>query len=263
MTTTIAIANQKGGVGKTTTTYHLARAAHTQGLKTLVVDMDPQGNLSSALAVDTLPEDTAGAADALTQRANLAMKIEDVILETIWDQVNLVPTVGDALADVRDEIAAAKVGREFRLRQVLDQLPTGYDLILIDCAPSLDVLAINAFTAADHVLIVTHAAQWSSNGLARLLGTINDIGRYYNPELNIAGVVINQYEKNTIAGPQWRMEIEKAVTDRGLQVLQPPMPKRVFIKDSAEAATGLDEWPDTQAVEVHQLYVRYLNTILS
>lgn len=263
MTTTIAIANQKGGVGKTTTTYHLARAAHSQGLKTLVIDMDPQGNLSSALAEERLPENIAGAADALTKRTNQTLTLEQVTIGTIWDQVNLVPTVGDVLADVRDEIAAAKVGREFRLRQVLEQLPAGYDLILIDCAPSLDVLTINAFTAADHVLIITHAAQWSSNGLARLLGTIKDIAHYYNPELTVAGVVINQYEKNTISGAQWRMEIEKEVTDRGLRVLQPPMPKRVFIKDSAEAAVGLDEWPDAQAPEIHRLYVQYLKTITS
>jgi len=261
VTTTIAIANQKGGVGKTTTTYHLARAAHTQGLKTLVIDMDPQGNLSSALAVGPLPEDTAGVADALSRRVD--QTLGEVIIETIWERVSMAPTVGDVLADVRDELAAAKAGRESRLQQGIAQVAGEYDLILIDCAPSLDVLTINAFTAADRVLIITHAAQWSSNGLARLLGTIDDIGRYYNPQLTVAGVVINQIERNTIANAQWRLEIEKAVTDRGLTVLSPSIPKRVFIKDATESATGLDEWPDTQAHELHRTYVNYLSTITS
>lgn len=259
----IACANQKGGVGKTTTTINLSRAAHTLGLKTLVIDLDPQGNLSSTLAIETLPEDTAGVADALTRRTNQTLTLDEVITDTIWSNVRMAPTVGDVLADVRDEIAAAKVGREFRLRQVLEQLSEEYDLVLIDCAPSLDVLTINAFTAADYVLIVTHAAQWSSNGLARLLGTIEDIKHYYNPELTVAGVMVNQVEKNTINNAQWSREIEMAVTSRGLRVLQPTMPKHVFIKDSAEAATGLDEWPDPQAMKIHQRYVQYLKTILS
>lgn len=259
MTTTIAIANQKGGVGKTTTTYHLARAAHTQGLKTLVIDLDPQGNLSSALAVDALPEDTAGVADALSRRAD--QTLEEVIIGTIWNQVSMAPTVGDVLADVRDELASAKAGREFRLQQGITQIAGAYDLILIDCAPSLDVLTINAFTAADRVLIITHAAQWSSNGLARLLGTIEDIARFYNSTLSIAGVVINQIERNTLTNAQWRLEIEKAVATRGLQVLSPTIPKRVFIKDAAESATGLDQWPDPDAHQLHQIYVQYLDTI--
>lgn len=261
MTKTIAIANQKGGVGKTTITYHLARAAQTQGLRTLVLDMDPQGNLSSALAIEALPEDTAGLADALTKRAN--QTLEEVIIDTIWDQVSMAPTVGDVLADVRDEIAAAKVGREFRLQQVLEPIKASYDLILIDCAPSLDVLTINAFTASDDVLIVTHAAQWSSNGLARLLGTITDIAHYYNPALTVAGVLINQYEKNTITGAHWKREIDQAVTERGLKVLSPLMPKRIFIKDAAEASIGLDEWPDTDAHQLHRTFVQYLTTITS
>lgn len=259
----IAVANQKGGVGKTITTFHLSRAAHTLGLKTLVIDMDPQGNLTSALSVDQLPEDTAGVADALTRRTNQTMTLDQVVLETIWSKVDMVPTVGDVLADVRDEIAAAKVGREFRLRQVLEQLPTDYDLILIDCAPSLDVLTINAFTAADYVLIVTHAAQWSSNGLYRLLGTIDDIRHYYNPELTVAGVLINQIEVNTINNTQWKHVIEEAVTSRGLRILEPAMPKKVFIKDSAESGKGLDEWPHPKATDIHEIYVSYLTSIIS
>lgn len=258
----IAIANQKGGVGKTTTTFHLARAAHTQGLKTLVIDLDPQGSLSTVLSQEPLPENSVGIADALTKRAQSSLSLDQVIVGTIWDLVDMAPTVGDVLADVRDEIAAAKVGREFRLRQLLEGLPAGYDLILIDCAPSLDVLTINAFTAADHVLVVTHAGLFSANGLSRLLGTITEIGNYYNADLTVAGVLVNQFEKNTLSGREWRLEIERAVSDRGLRLLVPDMQKRVWIKDSMEAGVGLDEWPSSDSSKAHGTYVQYLTTLL-
>lgn len=258
----IAVANQKGGVGKTTTTIHLARAAQTQGLKTLLIDLDPQGSLTAALSVDLLPENSVGIADALTRRTQLSLPLDQVVIGTIWDLVDMAPTVGDVLADVRDEIASAKVGREFRLRQLLEGLPADYDLVLIDCAPSLDVLTINAFTAADHVLVVTHAGLFSANGLSRLLGTIAEIASYYNADLTVAGVLVNQFEKNTISNREWRLEIEQEMKKRGLRMLEPAMPKRVWIKDAAESGIGLDEWPGAEATKVHGTYVQYLKTLL-
>ena len=117
MTVTIALANQKGGVGKTTTAYNLARAAHTHQIKTLVIDMDPQGNLTSALAAEPLAEDRPGVADALHSRA--PEQLSDVLVETAWSQVTLAPTVGEALAFVRDEMVIAGAGRESRLLEAL------------------------------------------------------------------------------------------------------------------------------------------------
>lgn len=259
MTVTIALANQKGGVGKTTTAYNLARAAHTHQIKTLVIDMDPQGNLTSALAAEPLAEDRPGVADALHSRA--PEQLSDVLVETAWSQVTLAPTVGEALAFVRDEMVIAGAGRESRLLEALAPLKDQYELILIDCAPSLDLLTLNAMTAADQVLVITHPAQWSSNGLARLLETIGNVSRFYNPALGVAGVVINHFEKQTLNDAHWRREIEAAITERGLRMIYPPIPKRAVIKAAAEAGVGLDEWSSTEAHHLHQTYARILDTI--
>lgn len=255
----IAIANQKGGVGKTTTTYNLARAAHTQGITTLVLDMDPQGNLTSALTATPLAEDHPGIADALHTRA--PEQLSDVLVDTVWSNVTLAPTVGEALAFVRDEMVIAGAGRESRLLDALAPIKDHYELILIDCAPSLDLLTLNAMTAADQVLVITHPAQWSSNGLARLLDTVTNVTRFYNPHLTLAGVMINHYEKQTLNDGHWRREIEAAITQRGLRMIYPAIPKRAVIKAAAEAGVGLDEWTTTEAHNLHETYTQILNTI--
>lgn len=254
-----AVANQKGGVGKTTVTLGLTRAAQTEGLKVLVVDMDPQGNLSSTLTAGELPEDQAGVADALSNRSPETLK--SIITGTVWDRVSLAPTVGDVLTAVRDEITSIPTKREFRLRKALEEVRDEYDLVLIDCGPSLDVLTINAFTAADQVLIVTHAAQWSAAGLSRLLGTIEDIIEVYNTKLRIAGVLVNQYERNTLNMPEWLRDITVLAQQHEIPVLDPVIPRRIFIKDAAESSTGLDEWPNADAHKMHRIFVQHLKAL--
>ena len=206
-TRVFAITNQKGGVGKSTTTYHLARAAMLLGLKVLCVDIDPQGNLTSVLAPD-IEEGDEGLADALSTRSEATL--DDVIASTIWEGVDLLPTTGEALGVVRDELVIAGAGRESRLRTALEETKANYDLVLIDCAPSLDQLTINGLTAADDVLIVTQSKLWSANGLARLLGTVDSVREHYNHDLTISGILINQHEEKTLSGAHWYGELAEA-----------------------------------------------------
>ena len=117
---TISLCNQKGGVGKSTTTYHLARAAVLEGLRVIVVDLDPQGNITSSLAKYPVDEDTAGLADVLSNRTKLP--ISEVTVPGLWDGVDLVPTTGEALPVVRDELVVAGAGRESRLRAALSPI---------------------------------------------------------------------------------------------------------------------------------------------
>src|SRR5690606_38184370 len=177
-----ALCNQKGGVGKSTTTFHLARAAVLRGERVLVVDNDPQGNLTAVAAAEEVSEDQAGLADVLSTRA--PETVADVIVAGVWHSLNVVPTSGTTLGYVRDELVIAGAGREVRLREALASVKDDYDMILIDCAPSLDQLTINGLTAADDVVIVTHSKQWSLSGLAQLLETIENVRQYYNPELS-------------------------------------------------------------------------------
>ncbi len=255
----IALCNQKGGVGKSTTTFHLARAAVLRGQRVLVVDNDPQGNLTAVAAAETVEEDQVGLADALSSRA--PEKIRDVIVQGVWPGLDVVPTSGVALGYVRDELVIAGAGREGRLREALKTVADDYDLILIDCAPSLDQLTINGLTAAETVLIVTHSKLFSANGLAQLLDTINSVKRHYNPKLTVAGVIVNQHEEQTVSGRTWLEELHTAAKSRDLTVLSPPIPKRVVISDALEAASGLDEWPGTETTALSAIYDAHLTAI--
>ena len=260
MTTRIlALCNQKGGVGKSTTTFHLARAAITAGQRVLVVDLDPQGNLTSVAAAEPVPEDQVGLADVLSSRAEETAR--DVIVSGVWEGLEVLPTTGETLGFVRDELVVAGAGREGRLREALTEVATDYDLILIDCAPSLDQLTINGLTAADAAVVVTQSKLWSANGLAHLLTTIDNVRRYYNPELSVAGIIVNQHEEHTVAGRHWRQELQEAATARSLTVLTPPVPKRAATADATEAARGLDEWGTSEATTLASLYADYLTTL--
>lgn len=255
MALTMAVANQKGGVGKTTTVYHFARAASQMGLNVLCVDNDPQGNLTRVLAPEVM-EGQAGLSDALSTRSEATL--DDVTASTIWDNVEIIPTTGEALGVVRDELVIAGAGRESRLREALKEVEDQYDLILIDCAPSLDQLTINGLTAADTVLITTQTKLWSVDGLAHLLKTIDSVKAHYNPALTIKGILMNQHEEKTVSGSHWKDELGDAADNLGIKVLTPPIPKRVVISDAHESAKGLDEWPSKEAHEMADLYTKHL-----
>src|SRR5690606_6265824 len=135
------------------------------------------------------------------------------------------------------------------------------DVILIDCAPSLDQLTINGLTAAQGVVIVTHSKQWSLSGLAQLLDTIDNVRRYYNPGLSVAGVVVNQHEERTVSGQTWLDGRPTAAGPRGLRALAPPIPKRVVIADATGAARGRDEWGSAEAAALGALYTDHLTVI--
>lgn len=254
-----ALCNQKGGVGKSTTTFHLARAAVRAGRRVLAVDNDPQGNLTTIAAAEDVGEDQAGLADALSSRA--PETIRDVIVPGVWPGLDVVPTSGVTLGYVRDELVIAGAGREGRLREALASVIDDYDLILIDCAPSLDQLTINGLTAADAVVVVTESKLFSANGLGQLLDTIENVRAYYNPRLTVAGVIVNKHEEKTVSGRTWLDELGQAITARGLRMLSPVVPKRVVISDAAEAARGLDEWGGSEASELGDMYADHLTAI--
>ena len=246
--------NQKGGVGKSTTLYHLTRAAVIAGLRVLVVDADPQGNITDVLT-EGVGEDEPGLADVLSEYTRDT--ISEVIVPSIWERVDVVPTTGESLGVVRDQLVVAGAGREARMSQALEPVRSRYDLILIDCGPNLDQLVINALTASDGALVVTQTKLWSANGLAKLLDTVAAVTQSYNPRLRVAGIVLNQHEARTVGGGHWADEITAAAEARGLPLLSPPVPKRQVIADATEESRGLDEI-DADARDLAKIYAGYL-----
>lgn len=185
---TISIANQKGGVGKTATTANLGICLYQMGKRVLVVDMDPQGNLTLSLTANDNVEQTV--ADALLDHKLSLPTVQ--IFSGLEGQMDLAPT---SLALASAEAALMnKLGREFRLRDQLAKISDQYDFILIDTPPSLGLLTINALVAAQMVLIPTEARFFSLQGLQMLQGSIDEI-LYINPHLKILGILLSKFDR--------------------------------------------------------------------
>ena len=254
----IATCNQKGGVGKTNTTFHLARAAVNAGRRTLLIDADPQGNLSD-VAVPELERDQPSLADVLTERSSDG--IADVAVPGAWDGLTVVPSVGSGLVPVRDELIIAGPGRESRLRDALALVAEDYDLVLIDCAPSLDQLTVNALTAADGVAVVTEASLFSTNGLAQLMRTVTTVREHYNRALRVAGIIVNRYDSRERGVRAAMDDLTAGAAAHQLEILEPHVPKRAAIRDAMEAGAGLDQDRRAEVRELADLYAAHLRTL--
>ncbi len=184
---TIAIANQKGGVGKTTTAVNLAAALGALGKKVLLVDIDPQGNATSGYGINR--RSIAGSSYDLV----LGHKtFDEVLTKTLFNNVSLIPSHID-LAGAEIELVSVD-RREFRLRDALAANKQYFDFILLDCPPSLGLLTLNGLNAADTILIPIQCEYYALEGLSQLMSTVRQVKRLFNPSLEIEGVLITMYD---------------------------------------------------------------------
>lgn len=202
MSTIIAVTNQKGGVGKTTSSINIAFYLAKAGKKTLLVDFDPQGNATSGLGIDKNELD-ATMADVVTGQRKLA----EVIIPTDFKNLSVAPTM-PTLANTEVEIAQAE-HRFSRLKYAIEGLNTEYDYILIDCPPSLSLLTVNALIAAKYVLLPVQAEFYALEGLGQLLETMKLVRKNLNPTLDLIGVLPTMVDSRTSLSNQVLSEIAK------------------------------------------------------
>ncbi|WP_109852055.1 ParA family protein [Aquimarina sp. AU58] len=198
----IAIANQKGGVGKTTTSVNLAASLGVLEKKVLLIDADPQANATSGLGLD-VESIEKGTYQILEHTINP----EDAILETNSPNVHIIPAHIDLVA-IEIELVD-KDQREYMMKKAIEGLKSKYDYILIDCAPSLGLLTLNALTAADSVMIPIQCEYFALEGLGKLLNTVKSVQKIHNKNLDIEGLLLTMYDSRLRLSNQVVEEVQK------------------------------------------------------
>ncbi|NMH26086.1 ParA family protein [Flavobacterium solisilvae] len=202
----IAIANQKGGVGKTTTTVNLAASLGVLEKKVLLIDADPQANASSGLGIDV--ESVEIGTYQLLEHSNTP---QEATITSSAPNVSVIPAHIDLVA-IEIELVD-KDNREYMLKQALEKVKDEYDYILIDCAPSLGLLTLNALTAADSVIIPIQCEYFALEGLGKLLNTIKSVQKIHNAELDIEGLLLTMYDSRLRLSNQVVEEVQKHFND--------------------------------------------------
>jgi chromosome partitioning protein len=235
----IAVANQKGGVGKSTTAINLSSCLAELNQKVLLIDIDPQGNATSGVGIDK-----NNVENTLYELLVEESKLEDCIIENVYENLSLIPSNVN-LSGAEIELVGIE-GREFLLKNHIDSIRSQYDFIIMDCPPSLNVLTINAMTTADSVLVPIQCEYYALEGLTQLIHTIELVQQRLNPDLIIEGVVFTMYDARTNLSLQvvenvkanLNQSIYKTIIPRNVRLAEAPsygMPINLYDKKSVGA----------------------------
>jgi chromosome partitioning protein len=217
----LAVANQKGGVGKTTTAINVGACLAARGLRVLLVDVDPQANATAGLGMSA--EDRLTVYDVLLEGATLSEVIQETGQGNLW----LAPSTAD-LAGAEVELVPVG-GREWRLKRALESVQEGYDLVIVDCPPSLGLLTINGLAAAEEVIVPVQCEYFALEGLGQLMLTLELVRRNLNARLRLRGFVLTMYDGRTNLARQVAAEVRshfpstfRAVIPRSVRVSEAP-----------------------------------------
>ncbi|HHW00941.1 MAG TPA: ParA family protein [Clostridiaceae bacterium] len=214
MSKVIAIANQKGGVGKTTTAVNLSACLAYKGKKVLIIDIDPQGNTTSGLGIDKKKIDRS-IYDVIINDEG----IQSTLLDTPIENLKLCPS-NIQLAGAEIELVSV-ISRETRIKSVVSEIRDKYDFIIIDCPPSLGLLTINALTAADTILVPIQCEYYALEGLSQLMNTVKLVQKHLNPSLDVEGVVLTMFDARTNLSIQVVEEVKKYFKNKVYRTIIP------------------------------------------
>lgn len=249
----ISVANQKGGVGKTTTTVNLATLLAKKGKKVLLIDTDPQGNATSGLGVTKELE--LSVYDILVGETTF----QETVQETAVKNLTVCPS-NISLAGAEVELVSM-MSREQRLKTKLDEVKEQYDFVLIDCPPSLGLITLNAFTASDSVLIPVQCEYFALEGLGQLLNTVNLVKKHLNKNLEIEGALLTMYDARTNLSNQVVKEVKKYFEDK---VYKTVIPRNVRLSEAPSYGMPISIYdPKSKGAKAYEKFTRELLKINS
>lgn len=239
----ISVANQKGGVGKTTTTVNLGACLAELGKRVLIIDSDAQGNATSGLGIRK-PDVKEDIYDVLVNE----VPIQETILKTARENLSIVPATLQ-LAGAEIELTSM-MARESRLKSALAEVSDQFDFILIDCPPSLGHLTINAFTASNAILIPVQSEYYALEGLSQLLNTVRLVQKHFNPELEIEGVLLTMFDARTNLGAEVVEEVRRYFEEKVYDTI---IPRNVRLSEAPSHGQAIIDYdPLSRGAEVYQ-----------